>query len=397
MEGFWEEYFTLLQKNIGWEIMESIDDKLNRVVKFQDENYGVSGVKVLVDDNQDFLTNIFHSISQYSHDIAVRVMDKQYMRKMIGKFSENLEYQSLIYLDLDIDSFQIYRVDRDNKPSRNNKLPKQYLYNEVVQQWNNEIGVIDSIKNRKLRAFLAADLNSSQLQNSWANLIIHPVDVLLDPNLIDILRSFTTVQLLSLLNDNRSKLANVGDGNTLLILGGKIPRLLGMKTTLLALIDGLELYGHFDVAWDNECRALAYAISASEGVESQDIVIGRNEVLSAKTKVIIPELKTKKAKDKVVFSGSINSQDYEKEKIVVLGDTFELLKIRNKVNKVIFEGKFEKNVYIPDLKDQKLEFVSSPLGMRYENILIDSRLRPIVYGTDSYKNKLKINKWLNAD
>jgi hypothetical protein len=120
-------------------------------------------------------------------------------------------------------------------------------------------------------------------------------------------------------------------------------------------------------------------------------------VLSAKTKVIIPELKTKKAKDKVVFSGSINSQDYEKEKIVVLGDTFELLKIRNKVNKVIFEGKFEKNVYIPDLKDQKLEFVSSPLGMRYENILIDSRLRPIVYGTDSYKNKLKINKWLNAD
>jgi hypothetical protein len=203
--------------------------------------------------------------------------------------------------------------------------------------------------------------------------------------------------LLSLLNDNRSKLANVGDGNTLLILGGKIPRLLGMKTTLLALIDGLELYGHFDVAWDNECRALAYAISASEGVESQDIVIGRNEVLSAKTKVIIPELKTKKAKDKVVFSGSINSQDYEKEKIVVLGDTFELLKIRNKVNKVIFEGKFEKNVYIPDLKDQKLEFVSSPLGMRYENILIDSRLRPIVYGTDSYKNKLKINKWLNAD
>lgn len=397
MEGFWQEYFNILQSNLGWEIMESVDDKLNRVIQFKDENYGLAGVKVLVDDNQDFLTNIFHSISQYSHDIAVRVMDTQYIRKMIGKFSEKLGYQNLIYIDLDVDSFQIYRVDRRNQSPRKGKLPTQYEYNEVVQQWSNEIGVIDSIKNKKLRAFLAADLKSAQLQNSWANLILHPVDVLLDPNLLDILRSFTTVQLLSLLTDNRSKLEQIGNGDTLIILGGKIPRLLGKKTSLLALIDGLELYGHFDIAWDNECKILAYALSASEGVESQDIVIGKNSVLSGKTKVLIPELKSRKAKDKVIFSGMINSQDFDREKIIVLGDTFEFLNIRNKVNKVVFEGEFNRKVYIPSLPNQKIEFVSAPMGMRYEELLIDSRLRPVVYGTDSYKNKLKINKWLNAD
>jgi hypothetical protein len=397
MEGFWREYFELLEKNFGWEMMETIDDKLNRIIEFQDENYGLSGIKVLVDDNQDFLTNIFHSISQYSHDIAVRVLDTAHIRKLIGKFAEKLNYDSVVYIDLDIDSFQIYRVNRNGKISREGKLPTQYQYNEAFQQWSNEIGLIDAIKNKKLRAFLAADLDNSQLQNNWANLIMHPVDVLLDPNLIDILRSFTTVQLLSLLNENRSKLEQIGEGNTLVILGGKIPRLLGKKTTLLTVIDGLELYGHFDVAWDNECKILSYAISASEGVESQDIVIGKNEVLSSLTKVFIPELKSKKAQNKVIFSGTVSSQDYDTNKIVILGDTFEMIGIENKVNKVIFDGKFENNVYIPSLKNQSIEFVSAPLGKRYDEILVDSRLRPIIYGTDSYKNKLKINKWLNAN
>jgi hypothetical protein len=397
MEDFWCEYFTLLQENWGWEMMESIDEKLNRIVEFQNENIGLNGIEVLVDDSQDFLTNIFHSLSQYSHDIAVRVMDTQHMRKLIGKFADKLKYDQLLYIDLDIDSFQIYIANKKHKTLRRSKLPIHYKYSEISQNWNNEIGLIDAIKNRKLRAFLAADLDSMQLQNTWANLILHPVDVLLDPNLLDILRSFTTVQLLSLLTDNKGKLDGVGEGKTLIILGGKIPRLLGKKTTLLALIDGLELYGHFDVAWDNECKTLAYAISAAEGAESRDIVVGSNEILSGLTKVFIPELKSKKAQNKVIFSGSMNSQDYPREKIVVLGDTFEQFNIKNKINKVIFEGIFEDNVYIPSLPEQKVEFISSPQGMKYESVLIDSRLRPIIYGTDSYKNKLKINKWLNAD
>ncbi len=397
MEGFWREYFTLLQKSFGWEFMESLDKNLNRVVEFEDENYGLGGIKVLVDDNQDFLANIFHSLSQYSHDIAVRVMDVSYMRKLIGKFSEKLGYENLIYMDLDIESLQIYRVNREGKARKEEKLPNQYQYSEVMQQWSSEISVIDSVKDRRLRAFLAADLDSSQLENSWANLILHPVDVLLDPNLIDILRSFTTVQLLSLLTDNRGKLEKTGEGNTLIVLGGKIPRLLGKKTSLLSVIDGLELYGNFDVVWDNECRILAHGLSASMGAQSQDIVIGKNEIISGVTKVLIPELKNQKARDKVIFSGTQSSQDYIQEKIVVLGDTFELLNIKNKINKVIFEGQFENSVYIPSLEEGKIEFLSSPKGLKYDDVLIDSRLRPIVYGTDSYKNKLKINKWLNAD
>ena len=397
MEEFWKEYFTLLQKTFDWKMVESLDSDLNRLVEFREENFGLSGIKVLVDDNQDFLINIFHSISQYSHDITVRVMDTPYIRKIIGKLSEKLDYDNLIYIDLDLDSFQIYCVNRRNKISRKGTLPTQYEYCEFSQQWSNEIGIIDAIKNRKLRAFLASDLDSSQIQNDWANLVLHPVDVLLDPNILDTLRSFTTVQLLSLINDNKQKLAGIDNKNSLIVVGGKIPRLLGKKTTLLTLIDGLELYGNFDVIWDNEAKILAYGISTSEGIESQDIVIGKNEIISAITKVVIPELKSQRAKNKVIFSGLLSSQDFEQEKVVVLGDTFEMIKIPNKINKVLFEGKFENNVYVPSLENNTISFVSSPLGSKYESVLIDSRLRPIVYGTDSYRNKLKINKWLNVD
>ena len=398
MENFWNEYFLLLEKNFGWEMLESLDKNLNRVIPFKDENYGLSGIKVLVDDNQDFLTNIFHSISQYSHDISVRVMDTGYIRKTIGKFSESMEYETLLYMDLDINSFQIYRVDRDNKESKgDNKLPTNYKYTEMSQQWSNEIALIDSIKDRRLEAFLACDIDNANLQNNWANLILHPVDVLLDYNLTDILRSFTTVQLLSLLNNHKSKLEGIGEKKTALVIGGKIPRLLGKKTTILALIDGLELYGNFDIIWDNKCEILAYGISASEGVQSSDIVIGKNEIVSGITKVFIPELKSKKVKNKVIFSATVKSQDFGTVSLITLGDTFEMLDIRNKINKVVFEGAFENNVYIPSLQNRKVSFVSSPLGIKYDNVLIDSRLRPIVYGTDRYKNKLKIKKWLNVD
>lgn len=397
MENFWREYFELLQENFGWKIFESLDKNLNRLITFKDENVGLSGVNVYVDDNQNFITNIFQSISQYSHDIAVRVMNTSYIHKLIGKLSEKLKYQQVIYIDLDINSFQIHKVDRKKRTSRKDRLPNQYDYEDVTQQWSNEIALIDSIKNHKLRAFLTCNLDNQNIQNKWANLILHPVDVLLDPDLIDIVRSFTTVQLLSLLNDNRSKLNGIGNGGILLVVGGKIPRLLGKKMTLLTLIDGLELYGDLDVIWDNECKILTYGVSASESTESSDIVIGKNEVISSVTKVFVPELKSSKAKDKVIFSANITSQDYKTEKVVVLGDTFKFMNIDNRVNKVIVEGKFEKSVYLPNLKDQKIEFISSPKGTQIDAILIDSRLRPIVYGADSYRNKLKINKWLNAD
>ena len=131
-------------------------------------------------------------------------------------------------------------------------------------------------------------------------------------------------------------------------------------------------------------------MSTAMGSESTDITIGRNEIISGITKVVIPELKSQKASGKVIFSGGYKSQDYDNQTMVVLGDTFELINIQNKVNKVIFEGVFENNVYIPYLENQKLEFISSPLGVRYEQLLIDSRLRPVVYGVDSYSNKLKL-------
>ena len=206
MGTFWDEYFTLIQKTFDWEIIDTLSEGLNRVVPFNNENVGLHGIKVLVDDNQRFITNIFHSISAYSHDITVRVMDTPHIRKIIGKLSEKLNYQDLIYIDLDLDSFQIYRVQKNGKESKKDKLPNRYKYSEATQQWNNSIGLIDAIRNKQLRAFLATNLENSQLENNWANLNNAPSRHTNRSKSKDIVRSFTTVQLLSLLTENRRKL-----------------------------------------------------------------------------------------------------------------------------------------------------------------------------------------------
>jgi hypothetical protein len=399
MGSFWRDYFDILQKNWDWKLFFNQESGLNRVLEFNDEYNGVGGIKILVDDNQRYITNIFNSISSFSHDITVRVADTQYIYKTIGKLAQKLNCNDLVYIDLDINAFQIYRARRDEKNRKANTLPNEYKYQDMSIIWRNPIGIIDSIRDRRLRAFLATDSNNTQIENNWANLVMHPVDILIDSNVKDILRGYTTVQLLSLLTDSREKLQGIGqiDNDTMVIIGGKIPKLLGKQMALLSLIDGLELYGNFNVVWDNDSKVIAYGLSSAQGSESQDIVIGINEILSGITKVVIPELKSKKAVDKVIFSSTYRSQDFDPQTDVVLGDTFSIINIENRVNKVIFEGKFEDNVYIPNLKDGKLEFVSSPSGIKYEQLLIDSRLRPVVYGIDSYSNKLKLNKWLNVN
>ena len=70
----------------------------------------------------------------------------------------------------------------------------------------NEIGLIDFIKSSKIKAFFSQDTSSSEISDRWANFIAHNCEYIADPLLHDILRAFTTMQILSIKQQNKDKL-----------------------------------------------------------------------------------------------------------------------------------------------------------------------------------------------
>ncbi len=87
-----------------------------------------------------------------------------------------------------------------------------------------------------------------------------------DRPLLDIVRSYATIQNFSLFRDNRKKIETFGREYTrsAMIITGNIPRVLGKSKTLMTIIDGLEITGNFDCYFDLDLRTIAYGKSYVE-------------------------------------------------------------------------------------------------------------------------------------
>jgi hypothetical protein len=393
---FWAEYFHNLEKVFNWDIVDEAKNTIFAFEHFKKEGEGISGVRIQIDDNQRFFDKIFASVREFSKDISLRVVNDEYMQKILEGLVERSEYDDIMYVDMDLMDFSIFRVQEiHNKKGQESKK----LFSRAKISWKDILALIDSIKDSRFRAFLATDLGTREMSNYWSNFISNRIFSSEDPNLIDILRSYCTIQNHSLFRDNNEKLEGFGISGkeSCLIVSGYIPRVLGKSKSLLTLVDGLELKGVFDCCWDLDLKLLSYGKSYIEGTNSTDIILTASEVLSAFTKVLIPNVKESRASkrsNQVVFSGTVESLSEGKSEIFALSSKFSYVDIPLHEDKVVVEGQLKKGSHMYSSKNSSISFISIPDKKRYESLLIDARPRPVVYGPDSYSNKLKLEKWL---
>jgi len=390
---FWNEYFNSLEKVFNWDIVQKDKANIFTFKKFSKEGDGVSGVRIQIDDNQKFFTKIFDSIRTFSNDISLRVIDDQYMHSLLDGISEKMDYEDLVYIDMDIYDFTVYRVRKvfDKKE----KIEKKEFTRSKIN-WSNEFSVIDSIQDSRFKAFLASDISNNQLQNYWANFILSKIFSSVDPNIVDVLRAYSTIQNHSIFRDNKEKLSNFGTSRqqSAVIVSGYIPRILGKQKSLLSIIDGLELGGTFDCLWDLDLKLLSYGKTYVNGVNSVDIILTRKEVLSKVTKIIVPSTDSS-ANNKVVMSGYLESLDMPRTEFFTLAPQFSYILLPKHEQKTVIECNFKNGSFILPDKEKNISFISVPESTMYESILVDARPRPIVYGPDAYSNKLKLQVWLN--
>lgn len=388
---FWFEYFNNLEKIFSWNIVDKNSFAIFTFRKFKEEGDGINGIRIAIDDNQHFFDKIFQSIRDFSNDLSLRVINDAYMQSLIESLADRLGYDDLLYVDMDLYDFSLFRTT--NIYQKNNSIKK--LFSKSKLGWNSDLAVIDSINDKRFEAFLANDLSNRETTNYWSNFVLdRPLDISKELNLLDLVRAYATIQNFSILRDNRQKLEQFGNiyPKTAMIISGYIPNLLGKYTTLLALTDGLELNGEIDCLFDNELRMLSFGKSYAYGINSTDIILTKKDIIPHITKLLIPN--SVKEPNKIVFAGYAESVEIPRTEFFVLSPQFSMISLPPHREKLIVNGNWRNGAKMTNAKNE-ISFISTPEACYYDSIVVDARPRPIIYGPDVYSNKLKLQQWKN--
>jgi hypothetical protein len=390
-QEFWYDYFDNLERVFNWDIVDRDRNSIFTFRQFKKEGDGVNGIRIQIDDNQEFFDKIFSSIRNFSKDISLRVVDDRYMQETLEELIDRGEYEDIMYVDMDLMDFSIFRIKKiyDKKEKVDRKV-----FSRAKISRKGDLTLVDSVRDSRFKAFLATDLNQKEMVNYWSNFVLNRVLSLEDPNILDILRSYSTIQNHSLFRDNKEKLEGFGVSGkeSCLIISGYIPQVLGKSKTLLTLIDGLELEGSFDCTWDLDMRLLSYGKSYIHATNSVDVILTSKVMHPSFTKIVIPRHKFT-TPNKVVFNGKIESLEQKEREILAISCKFNYINLPDQ-EKFVMSGVLKDGFKIPPERGLGIELVSSKDGKKYESLLIDVRPRPIIYGPDSYSNKSKLQNWL---
>jgi len=102
-----------------------------------------------------------------------------------------------------------------------------------------------------------------------------------------------------------------------------------------------------------------------------------------------------KVSNKVVLSGYFESLDTERTEFFAMAQQFSYISLPKGKNKTVFDCNFKNGSYLLPNNKREISFMSIPENNVYESLLIDARSRPVVYGPDSYANKIKLQMWIN--
>ena len=388
---FWYDYLDNLERVFNWDIVDRDKNSIFTFRQFKREGDGVNGIRIQIDDNQEFFDRIFSSVRSFSKDISLRVVDDRYMQETLDELIDKGEYEDIMYVDMDLMDFSIFRVSRVY--DKRKKVEKK-IFSRAKISWKNDLDLVDSVRDSRFKAFLATDLNRKEIFNYWSNFVFNRVLSSEDPNILDILRSYSTIQNHSLFRDNKNKLEGFGVSGkeSCLIISGYIPQVLGKSRTLLTLIDGLELEGKFDCTWDLDMRLLSYGKSYVYATKATDVILTGKVMHPSFTKIVIPRHKFTTS-NKVIFNGKIESLEQEESEILGISCKFNYIDLPDQ-EKFVMSGVLKDGFKVPPERGVGIDLVSSSEGRKYESVLIDVRPRPIVYGPDSYSNKSKLQNWM---
>jgi hypothetical protein len=129
------------------------------------------------------------------------------------------------------------------------------------------------------------------------------------------------------------------------------------------------------------------------GINANDIILSKKDVIPAATRIIIPEVAKTKNSRQVVMSGTMSDPNQGGIAVYALTPEITPLNINQKL-KMYYDLKFVRGSYIKGV-GERLEFIIDPEKNVINKLFIDCRPKPVIYGPDNKNNKNKISQWFS--
>lgn len=424
---FWKEYFTNLEKALGWDVLFS-DNEYYRMLPFAQEGKGVSGIMVLVDWNVPAKDTIVSSMRLFCQDIQLKVIGESEYGNLYNLFAKKYNYKEVLVADINFDGITISRLKRISEV---NKYAVQDLKNnsllDGLERIDDSLGSVSSSKivskfgaydfemifrakpdkevllemleNPKLLAIMSEEVSSEQIKNAWVNFVESERVFIEEPVMKDIFRAYFTLQLLSLSTANTDFFDGFGIqkyneppilGDYAVILTGNLFDIVKAQDLLLILLDGLQLRGNFDFYTDESKCITSFGTNVLMGINASEIILSRDVLFQNVIKVIVPEVPRDKQLRKVVFRGNITNLNTGKSNFFGLSP--QLVSQALPVGKSIVELRFDRGAYVKDI-GEAVNFISDQNNVSHKSVIVDCRYKPTVYGPDAKANKTRMAEW----
>lgn len=393
-EIFWKEYFEVLERKFKWDFLQEKDrnTSMNLVKSFIDEGEGVSGITFTFHPKLDQRVKIQSILHTYIPVASIKIAIPQYLDSFLPLVGSKLGYSDIIYLHADVASFDLYRYEFENSSGKDRSVrPKAPIHSKI--HWDKKQDLMRSVRDRRFMAFASTDITTSTV-NSWANFITRPTDHTEDSQIRDLIRAFTTVQLSSIKSSKSECSKGFGErSNSLLVVSGRVANILDERELLISLLDGLELYGGFDLYIDEDNRFITYGEKFASGINSTDFILPKYLLIEKMDRVFIVESSNFRKKRKSLLYGELSANGKKLDDFYVLSG--DLAKIRMQAGEnALLSAKLTKGTQVYGEKESII-LSNTDDSIHYDNVFFDGRLRPVVYGPDPASNRDKLKNWSN--
>jgi hypothetical protein len=393
-KDFWKDYFVAIEKVLNWEIFRGSSSEM---MTFAAEGTGVSGVTVTILDRGLSSHSLIAALREFSQDITIRAVGQNFIKEILEGFAEKLGYDDVTLVDLNMMDFTVYRLRKDaKKRTLSTPLKRDYTLSEGKIRWSSKPKLMEAIRNAKLKAFLTIDTPGRRVANLWANYVLKQVSRTSSEPVVDLVRAYTTVQLLSITNDNPEKFEGMGElvDGTAVFLTGDLLNIMPTNLLVMSVLDGLEIRGGVDMFIDRESRVFTLGKNYSEGIRTTGFIASPPDIFTEVYKVLVPEIDGRKGERKVILTGRVSSESGKESEIFAVAPEFTQVKLDFEMKRLNVEADLIKGAYL-DEYGERITFVSNPDKVRYTSLIVDGRYKPVVYGPDPKTNRAKINEWFD--
>ncbi len=389
---FLKDYISAVEKQWDWQFFRNSSDQ---VMPFTNEGFGLDSINVYVDSRHHDGRRLLEVIREVSKDITIITMDNSYIQDLLLGVANKLGYEDVLLLDMGLEDTFLYRLKRDKqRNSLSQPLSTGYKFNHGKVQLGNEWRLIDSVLTPKSKAFLQYETTSSRLSNMWANYVLGERKATGSKIVKDILRSFSTLQNLTIRNDNKGVFDGVGEMkySTLLLITGSVPRQLEYKDILLSVIDGLEINNCIDLGIDYNNSILSLGKAYATGIAKSGFFAEFTDFVDRLDQILVPDVAVEGGTKRVIFTANIQNVNGDNRDVYALSNEISQIMVDRDVDIQEISGEFIKSSSI--YSEFKYGLIVGK--KKYNSVIIDSRYRPIVYGPEPKNNNIKISGWINA-